>query len=96
MSFKQLTFILMIVATLTIRPQVALAAAADSMDKMAQAVYDRALNGDANAQYQLAQLYENGQGGMKKNLGSAVSWYEEAAHNGLKIALNRLQKLATQ
>jgi TPR repeat protein len=70
-------------------------AEANSMDKQAQAVYNRALGGDARAQYQLAELYEKGQGGMKKDLGSAVSWYEEAAHNGLKIALSHLRKLDT-
>lgn len=54
----------------------------------------RAYAGNAKAQYALAKMYEEGAEGLPKNLAYALSWYEEAAHNGLKIAAKRLKHLA--
>ena len=58
------------------------------------ALTKRAYDGNANAQYALASLYEQGGNGVKKDLSYAVSWYEEAAHNGLHIAAEKLQNLS--
>ena len=57
------------------------------------ALTKRAFEGNANAQYALASLYERGENGVKKDLAYAVSWYEEAAHNGLKVASEKLRIL---
>lgn len=53
----------------------------------------RAHAGNAHAQYALALAYEEGRGGIKKDVATALSWYEEAARNGLKIAIERLHSL---
>lgn len=58
------------------------------------ALTQRAYAGNANAQYALASLYEQGGSGVKKDLSYAVSWYEEAAHNGLKVATEKLKVLS--
>lgn len=49
--------------------------------------------GNAQAQYALALIYEEGRGGIQQDLAYAMSWYEEAARNGLKRANDRLHKL---
>lgn len=54
----------------------------------------KALSGDAKAQFELAKLYEEGRFGLEKNFSYALSWYEEAARNGLKIAVYRLKMLS--
>ena len=59
------------------------------------ALTQRAYAGNANAQYALASLYEQGGSGVKKDLSYAVSWYEEAAHNGLKVATEKLKLLSS-
>ena len=59
------------------------------------ALTQRAYAGNANAQYALASLYEQGGSGVKKDLSYAVSWYEEAAHNGLKVAAEKLKLLSS-
>ncbi len=59
------------------------------------ALTQRAYEGNANAQYALASLYEQGGSGVKKDLSFALSWYEEAAHNGLRIAAEKLKNLSS-
>ncbi|MCR6632676.1 MAG: sel1 repeat family protein [Magnetospirillum sp.] len=54
-----------------------------------------AAQGDAEAQFQLAQAYRSGKG-MKKNLSEAVSWFAIAAGNGQKGAAVELAKLYEQ
>lgn len=53
----------------------------------------RAHAGNPHAQYALAVIYEEGRDGIKKDLAYAVSWYEEAARNGLKLATDKLHSL---
>ena len=44
-------------------------------------VISRAEQGDTQAQYELASMYENGHG-VKKNIEDALKWYWKAAENG--------------
>jgi len=53
----------------------------------------KAYAGNANAQYSLAVIYEEGHGGIKKDLAYALSWYEEAARNGFKAASRKIREL---
>lgn len=46
------------------------------------ALVAKAQGGDASAQFQLAQIYDNGNAWVKKDKGQAIAWYEEAAMNG--------------
>lgn len=55
----------------------------------------RAFAGNAQAQFALGLIYEEGRDGIKKDLAYALSWYEEAAHNGLKSAIQKLQAYGT-
>lgn len=52
--------------------------------------------GNPQAQYALAIIYEEGRVGIQKDIAYAMSWYEEAARNGLKRANDRLHKMARQ
>lgn len=67
----------------------ALPAKADSLEKLEA----KALAGDAKAQFELAKMYELGKAGGKPDFASALSWYEEAARNGLKVASYRIKML---
>jgi TPR repeat protein len=58
-----------------------------------KALTKRAYAGNAKAQYALAKMYEEGTEGLPKNFAIALSWYEEAARNGMKLAAARLQHL---
>lgn len=58
-----------------------------------KSVEAKALAGDAKAQFELAKMYEHGKAGGKPDLASALSWYEEAARNGLKVASYRIKML---
>jgi len=49
-------------------------------------------NGDINAQYELALLYQKG-GGLEKDLEKAIYWYQKAAENKCIEAQNNLAKL---
>lgn len=51
--------------------------------------------GNAKAQFALGLIYEQGHGGVKKDLAYAISWYEEASRNGLKAAAKRLASLTS-
>lgn len=55
--------------------------------------YTMAANqGAAQAQFNLAQIYEEGRG-TKSDMAYALSWYEEAARNGYKVASEKLRTL---
>jgi TPR repeat protein len=54
-----------------------------------------AFAGDAEAQFALAKMYEEGKGGLPKSLAHALSWYEEAARNGLARAAKRIARLSS-
>ncbi len=58
-----------------------------------KSVEAKALAGDAKAQFELAKMYEHGKAGGKPDFASALSWYEEAARNGLKVASYRIKML---
>ncbi len=58
-----------------------------------QSLKNQAFSGDAKAQFKLAFLYETGKGGLPKDFGYALSWYEEAARNGSKAASRKLKTL---
>jgi TPR repeat protein len=51
----------------------------------------KANDGSAKAQFKLAEMYEQGRGGLARNQGTALSWYEEAARNGNSEARKRLR-----
>ena len=48
-----------------------------------------ATNGNANAQYRLANMFETGQGTLKDHK-QAIHWYKQAASQNHKAAINRL------
>ena len=49
----------------------------------------RAIQGDAVAQFCLASMYKHGKG-MPQNLQSAIEWYTKSAEQGFVPALNNL------
>lgn len=53
----------------------------------------KAEGGNAKAQFTLGQTYENGSGGVRKDVATAMSWYEESARKGNKSAIKRLRAL---
>lgn len=59
------------------------------LDSLTTAAYA----GDAKAQFALGLVYERGLGGIKIDQAFAMSWYEEAALNGLKAAEIKLATL---
>ena len=71
---------------------VVLSTSTSSADSL-KIVEAKALAGDAKAQFELAKMYELGKAGGKPDLASALSWYEEAARNGLKVASYRIKML---
>ena len=50
-------------------------------------------DGDGEAQYQLAQRYELGVGGVKQDLPTALFWYRRAAAGGHRLAGNALEEI---
>ncbi|MFA6314062.1 MAG: tetratricopeptide repeat protein [Sterolibacterium sp.] len=50
-------------------------------------------DGDVEAQYQLAQRYEQGIGGVKMDSAMAVDWYRRAAAAGHPMAMRALAKI---
>ncbi|MCM2280384.1 MAG: sel1 repeat family protein [Bdellovibrionaceae bacterium] len=52
-----------------------------------------ALQGLARAQFNLGRIFEEGRPEVKRDVAYALSWYEEAARNGLKSATDRLHTL---
>lgn len=63
--------------------------AVERNDKMAAAWFEKAANqGNAEAQYQLGNLYENSQ--LSKDYKAAANWYQKAAQQGSAKAQARL------
>lgn len=50
-------------------------------------------DGDPEAQYQLAQRYEQGVGGVRKDTGLAIDWYRRAANGGNRMAMRALSQI---
>lgn len=50
-------------------------------------------DGDVEAQYQLAQRYERGIGGFKKDATTALGWYQRAASGGHLMAMRALSQI---
>ena len=50
-------------------------------------------DGDIEAQYQLAQRYERGIGGFKKDATTALGWYQRAASGGHPMAMRALAQI---
>ena len=48
--------------------------------------------GDSIAQYNLAYMYENGEG-IEKDIDQAIYWYKKAAEQGDKEAQKELKKI---
>jgi len=54
---------------------------------------DLAEDGDLEAEYQLAQRYERGIGGFKKDAATALDWYRRAAAGGHLMAMRALAQI---
>lgn len=50
-------------------------------------------DGDPEAEFQLAQRYEHGAGGVKKNIDEALHWYQRSATNGNRMAMLALSHI---
>ncbi|MBI3525303.1 MAG: sel1 repeat family protein [Betaproteobacteria bacterium] len=50
-------------------------------------------DGDLEVQYQLAQRYEHGVGGVKKDVAVALDWYKRAAAGGHRMAMQTLSHI---
>ena len=50
-------------------------------------------DGDLEVQYLLAQRYEHGVGGVKKNVAVALAWYTRAATGGHRMAMQTLSHI---
>lgn len=62
-------------------------------------IYDieqRALDGDGQAQYQLANLYLSGKGGVTQNLNRAYAWFSESAQHNIPSAIYNLAVLTAE
>lgn len=56
--------------------------------------YKAAANqGFARAQFSLGVIFEEGRPEVKRDVAYALSWYEEAARNGLTLAVERLHRM---
>ena len=51
-----------------------------------QPVLKKALNGDAQAQFELGEMYDLGKGGLYQDREEAFRWYSKAAEKGLPAA----------
>jgi TPR repeat protein len=47
--------------------------------------------GDIGGMINLAQMYEEGRGGLKKDANQALAWYRSAANIGSSLAQRRVQ-----
>lgn len=63
------------------------------LSREVQALTKKAVSGNAKAQFALAQVYEKGGKTVRRDVATAMSWYEEAARNGNKAALKRMRTL---
>lgn len=50
-------------------------------------------DGDSEAQYQLAQRYEHGAGGLAKDMAAAIDWYSRSATGGNRMAMRTLSQI---
>jgi uncharacterized protein len=50
-------------------------------------------DGDLEAEFQLAKRYEHGVGGVQRNPGAALSWYQRAAARGHLMAMRALAQI---
>ncbi len=51
--------------------------------------------GLARAQFSLGLIFEEGRPEVKRDVAYALSWYEEAARNGLTAALEHIRRMTT-
>ncbi|RYZ76408.1 MAG: hypothetical protein EOP05_05090 [Proteobacteria bacterium] len=63
------------------------------LSKEIQTLTNKAVAGNAKAQFALGQAYEAGKNGIRKDVATAMSWYEESARSGNKAAAKRLRIL---
>jgi TPR repeat protein len=63
------------------------------LTKELQALSNKAAAGNAKAQFALGQAYETGAAGVRKDVATAMSWYEEAARNGNRSAVLKMRSL---
>ncbi len=57
-------------------------------------ILNMAKQGDARAQFMIADLYSKGKGGMPKDLAEAKRWFEESAMHGYDQSFIRLAAIA--
>lgn len=69
---------------------------AENYERAKEILLPLAEAGDAQAQYVLAKLYENGGEGVMRSLTKAADWYRLAAESGLADAQNNLALLYIQ
>ncbi|MES2964714.1 MAG: SEL1-like repeat protein [Bdellovibrionota bacterium] len=72
------------------RLQVPMSAPTKQGPKM-QALMAKAYEGNASAQFQLAQIYDKGNQWVRRDPAAAIAWYEEAAGNGHTAASRMLK-----
>ena len=76
---KQISTLLFVIVVLSLLP----AYSASAKDRATiEALTEKALYGDAEAQNKLGLMYERGEGGLNKNYDEAVKWYRLAAEQG--------------
>lgn len=67
-----------------------------SLPKVVKDIENRAFDGDAEAQHDLAAIYTAGHAGVKTDYARAAQWFDEAAHNGVANAQYNLGVLYHQ
>lgn len=70
--------------------------ASENIQPLSKAIVEltkKAERGSAKAQFALGQAYENGSQGVRRDVATAMSWYEESARNGNKNAAKRMRTL---
>jgi TPR repeat protein len=67
-----------------------------SLPKLVRAIEQKALEGDAEAQHDLAAIYTAGHGGVKQDFERAAMWFREASDNGIANARYNLGVLYHQ
>jgi TPR repeat protein len=66
----------------------------DKRPELAKIWYEKAANqGSVNSQFQLGEMWENGEGGLPKSLTEAARWYKLAANGGSARAQFRLGQM---
>ena len=66
--------------------------AAEVVSSDLESIRQAAAQGDAEAQYQLGDIYYYGEG-VSKNYTRAVEWYRKSANQGNAIAQNNLRNI---